>query len=459
MALDTNLLAYYKMSNGAYTTDSVASYTLTSSTSTQQSGGFSGYCGSGDNIYYAGNYGLTGTSDVSISWWVKFTTDIASGGSGLTFFNSTLTTDRFIALDYNHNGGSRKIDLYASNNSITGSYTVTLGTTWHHIAITRSSGTVKLYLDGVERISGSQSTATGSQDRFYLGTGKAFGGTSTQYYDESGVWSRALTADDVAKIYNAGRGNQYPFTDDLTTSTVAYWKLDESSGNASDSVGSNTLTNTNTATYVAGKINNGVNLVRASSQYLTVANDISIQGGAVSISCWINATSIPSTNDGQSPGASNNHTAISIGDAGTNTKVSIVLNRNSNLNYVLFSRMKENVDVQNLAYQTTLSTSTWYHLVMTYDGATITGYVNGSSVGTASASGSGSSGTTDYFNIGSGQNNTPAFSAFFDGKIDEVGVWSRAITSGEVTQLYNSGAGLQYPFTSTTANSNFFQFF
>ena len=70
MALDTNLLAYYKMSNGAYTNDSVASYTLTSSTSTQQSGGFFDYCGSGDNIYYAGNYGLTGTSDFSISWWV-----------------------------------------------------------------------------------------------------------------------------------------------------------------------------------------------------------------------------------------------------------------------------------------------------------------------------------------------------------------------------------------------------
>jgi hypothetical protein len=33
---------------------------------------------------------------------------------------------------------------------------------------------------------------------------------------------------------------------------------------------------------------------------------------------------------------------------------------------------------------------------------------------------------------------------FFDGKIDEVGAWSRALTSAEVTELYNGGAGKQY---------------
>jgi hypothetical protein len=43
----------------------------------------------------------------------------------------------------------------------------------------------------------------------------------------------------------------------------------------------------------------------------------------------------------------------------------------------------------------------------------------------------------------------------FDGMIDEIGVWSRALTSGEVTQLYNSGAGLQYPFTSNNTSAFF----
>ena len=42
------------------------------------------------------------------------------------------------------------------------------------------------------------------------------------------------------------------------------------------------------------------------------------------------------------------------------------------------------------------------------------------------------------------------------GKLDEVGIWIRELTAGEVTQLYNSGAGLSYPFTAgSTANPAF----
>ncbi len=33
-----------------------------------------------------------------------------------------------------------------------------------------------------------------------------------------------------------------------------------------------------------------------------------------------------------------------------------------------------------------------------------------------------------------------------DGIVDEVGLWSRALTIAEVTALYNAGAGLAYPF-------------
>lgn len=33
--------------------------------------------------------------------------------------------------------------------------------------------------------------------------------------------------------------------------------------------------------------------------------------------------------------------------------------------------------------------------------------------------------------------------------IDEIGVWSRAISDAEITELYNNGGGLTYPFTSS----------
>jgi hypothetical protein len=34
---------------------------------------------------------------------------------------------------------------------------------------------------------------------------------------------------------------------------------------------------------------------------------------------------------------------------------------------------------------------------------------------------------------------------YFNGKIDEIGAWTRLLTSTEITELYNLGAGKQYP--------------
>ena len=51
---------------------------------------------------------------------------------------------------------------------------------------------------------------------------------------------------------------------------------------------------------------------------------------------------------------------------------------------------------------------------------------------------------------------TGAFpSGNMDGLIDEVGFWKRTLTSGERTQLYNSGNGLAYPFSS--GNSRYYR--
>ena len=42
---------------------------------------------------------------------------------------------------------------------------------------------------------------------------------------------------------------------------------------------------------------------------------------------------------------------------------------------------------------------------------------------------------------------TTANAAFFDGKMDEVGVWNRALSANEVSQLYNGGSGRSYQST------------
>src|SRR3990167_8592069 len=84
----------------------------------------------------------------------------------------------------------------------------------------------------------------------------------------------------------------------LTDQLISYWKFDESSGNAADSHGANTLTNTNTATFGTGKINNGTDLEEDSSQYFTNATDLGITGGACSYSLWLKPESTPAADTG-----------------------------------------------------------------------------------------------------------------------------------------------------------------
>ena len=38
----------------------------------------------------------------------------------------------------------------------------------------------------------------------------------------------------------------------------------------------------------------------------------------------------------------------------------------------------------------------------------------------------------------------------FDGIMDEVGIWNRVLSDSEITELYNGGAGLTYPFVVDT---------
>lgn len=86
----------------------------------------------------------------------------------------------------------------------------------------------------------------------------------------------------------------------LTDNLISYYKLDESSGNASDSVGSNTLTNVNSVVYATAKLNKGADLERSSSQYLSIA-DGSQSGlditGNISVSAWIKIESLPTANE------------------------------------------------------------------------------------------------------------------------------------------------------------------
>lgn len=79
------------------------------------------------------------------------------------------------------------------------------------------------------------------------------------------------------------------------TGLISYWKLDETSGNAVDAHGSNTLTDENTVGSAVGKVLTGRSFVAANSERLSIPSNATLQTGDVdfSISLWIKPSAAP----------------------------------------------------------------------------------------------------------------------------------------------------------------------
>lgn len=227
---------------------------------------------------------------------------------------------------------------------------------------------------------------------------------------------------------------------------LSYWKLDEASGNRADAHGSDTLTDNNTVAAVTGIINNGADFTAASNESLSHATS---KGGAVglpiSYNLWvyINDTSEKGSflEDGGGTAGGSFGIAIGVGSGNFDT--------NGNNLIVPFW----GIDWQD----TGVAIGTGWHMITVVLGTDgkIKAYKDGTLVFT------GTSVLTAWstgLRLGNSTNNG-SFPRYFDGAIDEVGIWSKALTGAEITSLYNAGAGLAYPFSSgATQNSNFLSF-
>jgi hypothetical protein len=97
----------------------------------------------------------------------------------------------------------------------------------------------------------------------------------------------------------------------------------------------------------------------------------------------------------------------------------------------------------------------WHHIVTTYDNTNVTIYVDGLMEGQNSWSGTIGQGlNTVMFGKSMNSSNYPYYTK---GKIDDVGVWNRALTSCEVQQLYNAQASSVSAAVSTSGSTTFCQ--
>jgi len=210
----------------------------------------------------------------------------------------------------------------------------------------------------------------------------------------------------------------------LLSGLLAYWNLNTTSWLDSSGSG-NTLTANGGVSLVSGKINNCANfdgdVDESVFMWLSRSNFFNFDSGNFSVSQWV-----------YFEGSSYYQSLFStrVDGAATSNSFSVVADLNNKLSFY---------DGGFTGDLYTFSGSNWYHLTTVRDGSTINFYVDGSFA--ASVAKSNPYEVTSIAMGGHLNGEEP-----LNGRIDEVGVWNRALTGAEITSLYNAGAGKTYPF-------------
>jgi hypothetical protein len=222
------------------------------------------------------------------------------------------------------------------------------------------------------------------------------------------------------------------FTETLNNGLVAYWKMDETSGNRADSIGTITLFDSNTVTSATGKIGNGAEFVESNSEFLQSGSDpaaVDFNGSSsFTFNAWINTAS----------DADPTKTILSKTDSGQKQYHLAHIVPPSGMECMISGNGLEDAGSVTNKSTVTISLSTWYFVSFVRDSANelLKLRINGVTYQTGAVDNSIINGTAP-FRVGT-------FSItgnFFDGIIDEVSAYNRALTDSEIDALYNSGDG------------------
>ena len=253
--------------------------------------------------------------------------------------------------------------------------------------------------------------------------------TGTVYY------VRAYAVNSIGTAY----GNEIAFRTfdptlpDLNNGLAGYWKLDETSGNAADQLGAHNGTPFAIRGFVTGKIGSSYDLSKSNRSYINCgALPLTIN----TLSVWVKRTS-----------SSNN---VCIAGTGGN-KTGLWINSDGNL--ALFN----NAGVASATWGRLTETGIFHHIVLVSPVTGASGkaelYVDGISQGEQSCANPESQIFVIGSNFAGGAFNSPNS---FDGAIDEVSLWNRALNATEITELYSNGAGYAYPFAGPLPNEVYF---
>lgn len=369
--------------NNTFLDSSTNNFTITRNGNTTQ-GSFDPYVGPGCwGNYFNGStdylsvsttanaaFGF-GTADFTVEAWVYYTGTNASATKPIIDFRGAVAVAPSI-FGYTNN----QLALYYNGSIVYQPASLTLvSNAWNHVALVRSSGVTKFYLNGT----GASTTYTDTNNypsaACIIGTDSVAGGTS--------YWSGYLSNIRVVKGYAVYTSNFTPTTP-LVATTQTTLLTCNNSGFIDQSAANFTITRNGTAQVSKFSPFSLYQITPASysgyfdgtGDYLTVPANaaFSFGTGNFTIEAWVYPTSSGSYRR--------------IFSQYTGAGATQVFLRQNNDNTLMFYVISSTTVIATITSSSLLTINAWNHCAVSRNGSTFTLYINGASVGTASSASS-----------------------------------------------------------------------
>jgi len=407
----------------------------------------------GANDYVELGTGLDMNGEMTISLWIKPDT-VAAGVLEIVANNNDALGQQDYTFELNRTA-AKLSSVWGGTVIITGNTSLSTNT-WYHAVLVRSGSsgnwTAKLYLNGAEDNSAATAVnPSATNANTAIGRGGDFDGA---YFDgkldDVRIYNSALSANEVLFLYRAGAARMDIGTSAnsaLTTGLVGQWTFDGidmnwSTNKASDKSGSGnsgTLTNMSTTTSpVKGKIGQALNFDGVDDYITTGTGGPPLTGGFASqfnlsqhtFSFWTKLNTVASTN----------HFFLDLPISGNNLRGYVWWTSNNQYGLgtnKLVTGWYTGTIYTDITFDWTPSANRWYFVTVTYDGTTVSAYVDGVLSGTNDPATTPVS--ADAAVILGRQNGGGASPYLLNGLIDDVRIYNRALSAAEILQLYQLG--------------------
>lgn len=311
--------------------------------------------------------------------------------------------------------------------------------TWYHVAQTFDGVTHRLFINGTEAASAVSPTAiTFNDNPLTIGAVQNATGGFAGAMDEISIYNTAVSAANIATIYKTGKGGKCRPANACALPPVPMTSWFRAENDAADTANTSHGSIVNGAGFAAGKVGQAFSL-DGTNDYVHIPHQDGLNTQSLTIDAWVNTDTL-------------------MGDVSQLRAIASKYDsRIGNLSWGLFmlngGKLQFSVYQNDTVYRAVvtnnavLTMGAWHHVAATFDGRTqeLKIYINGVQVPAALDPGS-------WATVNIQRNTVPVrigalaalsqndITGYWDGLLDEVEIFSRALDASEIRSIYEADA-------------------